>query len=151
MSRLSGCSEVMFRACQARSASFADRALADDSFTYVDIESLAGLFQWISTACTAIILSVTALQALKHRLKHHGASGGKLDARSRAATISLRDFFTTWNRTCSWFMGFSPSTTWEVLVRCDASTDFGAGGFCLRCNASFMLGHQTRERRPCER
>jgi hypothetical protein len=100
-------------------------------FTFVEIEALAGLFQWISTACPAIISSVAALQAMKHSLKRSGLPARHLDARCKSAVIDLAIFFAGWNRTCPLFAGFSPTFSWEVLIKVDASTDFGSGGFCL--------------------
>jgi hypothetical protein len=117
--------------CLKLTSDWAARAAADDSFTLPEIESVAGLFQWISTACPAIIASVASLQALKHTMKRSAAASRKLDDRSKGAIIGLERFFVYWNRSCPLFSGFSPSTTWEVLIKVDASTDFGAGGFCI--------------------
>ena len=47
---------------------WATRASASDCFTYTEIDSLAGLFQWVSTTCPIIISSVASLQALKHSM-----------------------------------------------------------------------------------
>ena len=107
------------------------RAAANEPFTFLEIEYLVGLFQWISTACPAIISSVAALQVLKHGMKRSGLQSRRLDARGRAAVVDLAAFFTSWNRTCPIFAGFSPTAQWEVIIKVDASTDFGAGGYCL--------------------
>jgi hypothetical protein len=117
--------------CLRLSQDWSRRAAADDSFSFSEIESLAGLFQWISTACPAIIASVASLQALKHSLKRSGLPSRKLDARSKGAVIDLASFFVTWDRSCPLFAGFSPTHQWEILIKVDASTDFGTGGFCF--------------------
>ena len=98
---------------------------------FTEIESLAGLFQWISIACPAIIPSIATLQAMKQSMKRSGATAHCLDDRSKVAVTNLASFFLTWNRTCAIFAGFSPVYSWEFLIKIDASTDFGAGGFCL--------------------
>jgi len=110
---------------------WAARATADEAFTFTEIDSLAGLFQWVSAACPIIISSVAALQALKHNMKRTGAQKRKLDDRGRVAVLDLASFFMAWDRKCTLFAGFSPISHWEVLIKVDASTDFGSGGFCF--------------------
>jgi len=88
-------------------------------------------FQWISTACPAIIASVASLHALKHSLKKSGLPSRKLDVRSKGAVIDIAAFFVSWDRSCPLFAGFSPTHQWEILIKVDASTDFGTGGFCF--------------------
>ena len=142
------CPDDKFDACVSRSSEFARRAVANDVFSLHDVESLAGLFQWISTACPVIIAPVASLQALKHRLKRSSDHRSRLDRRCRAATIALSDFFRSWNRRCNLFAGFSPVVSWEVLIRSDASTDFGAGAFCLpsrRCGIHAWTGAERAE------
>jgi len=117
--------------CLRLSAEWADRAQKNDLFSFVEIDSIAGLFQWISTACPAIIPAVASLQALKHALKMSGQRERRLDSRCSSAVTALAKFFTSWNRSCPLFAGFSPVAHWDVLIRVDASTDFGAGGFCF--------------------
>ena len=110
---------------------WATRAAADEFFTFIEIDSLAGLFQWVSAACPSIISSVVSLQSLKHNMKRTGAPTRKLDDRCKAAVADLASFFIAWDRKCMLFSGFSPVSSWEVLIKVDASTDFGSGGFCL--------------------
>ena len=117
--------------CKRLSAEWATRAASNCVFTFKEIESIAGLFQWISTACPTIIASVASLQGLKHTLKINGQRARVLDDRCAVAVIALADFFSSWDRTCPLFAGFSPTAQWELLIRVDASTDFGAGGFCV--------------------
>ena len=110
---------------------WSERAAVNASFSFAEIESLAGLFQWVSTACPTIVSSVASLQALKHTMKRKNATSLKLDGRSIIAIEGLHKFFTTWDRKCVLFAGFSPTAHWDVLIKVDASTDFGSGGFCL--------------------
>ena len=125
------CPHDKYLNCVKLTSEWAIRAAANEPFTFLEIESLAGLFQWISTACPAIISSVAALQVLKHGMKRSGLQSRRLDARGKAAVVDLAAFFTSWNRTCPIFAGFSPAAQWEILIKVDASTDFGAGGYCL--------------------
>ena len=125
------CPDDKYQNCLKLTTNWARRAAADEIFTFNEIESLAGLFQWISTACPAIIASVASLQALKHALKKSGLQSRRLDDRSKTAIAALALFFKTWSRSCPLFSGFSPVAQWEVLIKVDASTDFGTGGFCI--------------------
>jgi hypothetical protein len=125
------CPVDKYNHCVRTSGEWSLRAAADDSFSFVEIESLAGLFQWISIACPTIVPSIAALQALKHSMKRSGALSRRLDERSKKAVIDLASFFLTWDRTSFLFAGFSPVYPWEILIKVDASTDFGMGGFCF--------------------
>lgn len=125
------CPEDKYANCLRLTQDWSRRAAINDSFLFSEIDSLAGLFQWISTACPAIIASVASLQALKHSLKRSGLPSSKLDVRSKGAVIDLAAFFITWDRKCCLFAGFSPTHRWEILIKVDASTDFGTGGVCF--------------------
>jgi hypothetical protein len=125
------CPNDKYDNCLKLTTRWSRRAAISDLFTFNEIESIAGLFQWISTACTAIIPAVASLQAFKHAMKLSGMPKRCLDSRCSSAVISLATFFASWDRSCPIFAGFSPAAHWEVLIRVDASTDFGTGGFCL--------------------
>jgi hypothetical protein len=141
------CPDDKYQNCLRLFQEWSRRATSDDSFSFPEIESLAGLFQWISTACPAIIASVASLQALKHSLKRSGLPSRKLDARSKNAIIDLAAFFVSWDQKCLLFAGFSPSHQWEVLIKVDASTDFGTGGFCLPTFSCFIHEWSAEDRR----
>jgi hypothetical protein len=132
--------------CLNLSAIWSQRAAANDKFTFNEIDSIAGLFQWISTACPAIIPAVASLQALKHGLKASGLQERCLDDRSATAVIALATFFPSWSRSCPLFAGFSPVAQWECLIKVDASTDFGTGGFCMPSFDSFIHTWSAAER-----
>jgi hypothetical protein len=132
--------------CLRLSAEWALRASANEVFTFNEIDSIAGLFQWISTACPAIIPAVASLQALKHGLKASSLLERRLDSRSTTAVIALEKFFRSWSRSCPLFAGFSPVANWEHLIRVDASTDFGTGGFCVPSLNCFIHAWSASER-----
>jgi hypothetical protein len=125
------CPTDKYENCLKLSKSWAERAMNKDKFTLNELESIGGLFQWICTACPAITSSVAAIQGMKHQLKRSGYAHTKLDIRSEIAIVDLASFFPTWDRCCIISPGFSPATSWDVLIKVDASTDFGAGGFCI--------------------
>ena len=140
------CPTDKYNNCLRLSIEWARRAAADDVFLFTEIDSIAGLFQWISTACPAIIPAVASLQALKHAIKLSGQHERRLDGRSATAVVALATFFKSWNRSCPIFAGFSPVAQWEFLLRVDASTDFGAGGFCLPSATCFIHAWSADER-----
>ena len=125
------CPDDKYRHVVRTTSEWSLRATAHEVFTFAEIESLAGLFQWISIACPAIIPSIASLQALKHSMEVSGTLSRCLDERSKLAIIYLASFFRSWNRTSPLFAGFSPVYLWEILIKVDASTDFGTGGFCF--------------------
>jgi hypothetical protein len=91
------------------------RASANGSFSVVEIESLAGLFQWVSIAWPAIIPSIASLQALKHSMKRFGILSRCLDVSCKVVVIDLASFFLTWHRTCLLFAGFHLCTSGTFL------------------------------------
>ena len=125
---------------------WATRAIANALFTYTEIDSLAGLFQWVSTACPSIVSSVVSLQSLKHNMKGSGVPSRRLNDRCKAAIADLASFFMAWDRKCVLFSGFSPFSSWEVLIKVDASTDFGSGGFCFPSLDCHIHKWSTEER-----
>ena len=143
---LFSCPEDKYQNCLRLTLEWSKRAFAGELFSFVEIDSLAGLFQWISTACPAIISSVASIQALKHKMKRAGLQSHHLDARSKSAVMYLADFFATWSKSCPLFAGFSPAASWEVLIKVDASTDFGTGGFCLPSFANIIHEWLPEER-----
>jgi hypothetical protein len=132
------CPDDKYKNCLRLTSEWAQRAAINDAFSFNEIESIAGLFQWISTACAAIVPAVASIQAFKQVMKQSGALKKRLDSRSSTAVVALAVFFKNWDKTCQLFAGFSPIAQWEVLIRVDASTDFGAGGFCLPSAGCFI-------------
>ena len=132
--------------CLKLSRDWAVRAEEKNVFNLPELESITGLFQWICTACPAITSSVTCIQVPKHRLKRSGHANTKLDIKSEIAVIDLATFFLSWNRCCFISPGFSPAASWEVLIKVDASTDFGAGGVCIPSFANLIHEWSPSER-----
>ena len=106
------------------------RALSGGVFSFLEIEKLVGLHRWVATACPIIIPSVAYLQAFGFTIScaRHDAP---LDARAAAAVHFLSAFFASWDGQCPLHAGFSPIYSFEFLIRSDASTSDGCGGFCL--------------------
>jgi hypothetical protein len=106
------------------------------SFSVLEIERLVGLLVWVSTAAPSIRpLVATTRSALYCKMRGRRSGPIFLSTEASAAIVLLHSFYSSWDRSAPVVLGFSPSSQWEVLIRTDASTDFGAGGF------SFPLGH----------
>ena len=85
-------------------------------------------------------------QRVKHA-KCPSAYRGKLTVASRNVILFWSGFFPSWNRRCPIVKHFSPTATWELFGRVDASTDWGCGGFCFVPGAPMLyyLTHKWSE------
>ena len=109
---------------------WSQRALTGGVFSSLEIAKLVGLQRWVATACPIIIPSVAYIQAFGFTISVTQKAVA-LDARAAAAVHFLSAFFTSWNGQCPIRAGFSPIYSFEFLIRSDASTSDGCGGFCL--------------------
>ena len=109
---------------------WSSRCLSEGAFSINEIEKLVGLQRWVSTACPVIVPSVAYLQAFGFSISKARGSA-PLDRRAAEAVHFLHAFFTSWDGRCPISAGFSPVYCYEFLIRSDASTDDGCGGFCL--------------------
>jgi hypothetical protein len=104
-----------------------------------DIERAAGVMLFISAGFSIGKPDVAALYLLKYRGKRLQAKNGDCpsrvlipidsEPRARSALSFWAEFFPQWNRRGEVFLDFGPSASYECLGRCDASTDWGCGGF----------------------
>ncbi len=111
-------------------AEWSSRCLSDGAFSINEIEKLVGLQRWVSTACPIIVPAVAYLQAFGFSISNTRGSA-PLDCRAAEAVHFLNSFFASWDGRCPISAGFSPVYSFEFLIRSDASTDDGCGGFCL--------------------
>jgi ribonuclease HI len=105
-----------------------------EPFTFEEVEKVVGLLQWAATALPAILPAVACLRkraynAAKARCPTLRRASFVLDTQAAAAVSLLFFSLSEWDQKRSLFLGFSPVALAEVVVRTDASTDFGAGGF----------------------
>ena len=109
---------------------WAARSLSGGCFTINEIEKLVGLLRWVSTACPLILPVVAYIQAFGYTIPTSRGSA-PLDARANESVQFIDSFFASWNGLCPIFAGFLPTCSYEFLLRSDASTNDGCGGFCL--------------------
>jgi hypothetical protein len=110
-------------------ASWAARALEGASFSCIEIRKVVGLLQWISAACPVISPCLGALT--QARAVAEKSRNVVLDGQAANAVRLLHRFMHSWSGSSRLFLGFSPVSRWEALVRCDASTSDGCGGFVV--------------------
>jgi hypothetical protein len=63
-----------------------------------------------------------------------------LDTRAAMALQIWAQVFTWWDRTCPIVAGFTPQTTYQVLIRPDASTRWGCGAMLWESRATSVAG-----------
>jgi hypothetical protein len=119
--------------------------LAATKMSLKQVETAVGLLSWASTGLPMLTQCVAPLIHMRTALERiHEATG----ADKRSVTMSkpphaavaiefAASVYLKWNRTCPILGAFGPTATWHILGRCDASTDWGCGGFifdgvCLR-------------------
>jgi hypothetical protein len=146
------CPLPKFQMLSTKSAEWASRAIKHEPFSFTEILSLVGIFQWLSAACPIIVPEITAIRNQRTKMEKHPQplTPIPLDAQGHDAIVFLRDFLQTWDRSCPLFAGFSPVASWQILVRCDASTEFGAGGFILPSCESFIHKWTSEEARSAK-
>ena len=108
-----------------------------------DLMSVTGLLYWISSACLNIVPLIHVLHQAAYKCSHINIS---LDERCSYSVFAIWDFITTWNRCSPVFQGFSPACSWQSLVRTDASSSFGCGGFILPMSLCFSHSWSQIER-----
>ena len=124
------CPEDKLGAARTLVSGWSVRAQSGASFSINEIEKLVGLLRWVSAACPIILPVVAYIQAFGYSIPTSRGSA-PLDARAIEYVQFINSFFTSWNGQCPIFAGFSPTSSFEFLVRSDASTTDGCGGFCL--------------------
>jgi hypothetical protein len=124
------CPSDKLGAARALITEWSSRASSGGIFSFSEIEKLVGLYRWISTACPIVLPAVAHLQAFGYSISKSNRAV-PLDARTAAAVHFLSAYFTSWDGRCPIFAGFSPAYSFEYLIRSDASTSDGCGGFCL--------------------
>jgi len=113
---------------------------------FKQLEKLIGIMSWVSAACPSIVTKIGALRNCEVKAKRTKKPAVFLDPAGAHALRFLLSFMSTWNRSCSIFHDFSPCHSWEHLIRVDASTSFGAGGFSLPSGLAFIREWTDEER-----
>jgi hypothetical protein len=145
------CSEDKF-AVQVRFVSdWRSRSAAGLQFSANEIERLVGLLSWVSTAAPVIRPLVASIRSVLYCSRGRKRESIFLPAEAVAAIDLLFLFYGSWDRRAPISMGFTPVSSWQALVRTDASTEFGAGGFVFPRAEAFVHMWTASERTAASR
>jgi hypothetical protein len=125
-------------------ASWVERAAAGTRFSCLEIRKVVGLLLWVSAACPVIFPCLGALTQARTYAEKCGHV--VLKGQGASAVHFLGRFIASWGGSSQLFLGFSPVSGWEALVRCDASTTDGCGGFVVPSLSSFSHLWSAKER-----
>jgi hypothetical protein len=114
------------------------RSAARLPFSVVEIERLVGLLGWVATAAPSIRPLAGAVRSVLNSARGRRRLPLVLSPEAVAGVELLLSFLVSWDRCTPISMGFSPASSWEGLIRTDASTDFGAGGFVFPLAQAFV-------------
>lgn len=129
---------------------WAERSKTGLGFSLNEIERFVGLLNWVSTAAPVIRpLVATARSVVLRAGRRRGSI--VLSPEAVAAVDLLHSFYLTWDRSAPIAMGFSPISSYHVLIRTDASTEFGAGGFIFPRRDAFVHKWSADERSAASR
>jgi hypothetical protein len=122
------------------------RSRSAESFTVLEIERLIGLLNWVTTAAPVIRPLVAAARSALYCRNARQGKPVVLGKEATAAVSLLLDFYQSWDRSSPIALGFTPISPWGALIRTDASTEFGAGGFSFPSRIAFIHRWSTSER-----
>ena len=111
-------------------AKFCQLAKAQGWLKLKQIEKLVGVLQWLKAACPSLgclqsgARVAMALSRNRRSLRVDCAPHSNIVSALNAASL----FLSSWNGSKKFFLPFSPRFSWDILVRTDASTEFGWGG-----------------------
>jgi hypothetical protein len=120
-----------------------------EPFTFEEVEKVIGLLLWASTALPVILPAIASLRKAAHcsaRCPSLRNAPFVLNVQATAAVSLLFFSLSGWDQKRSLFLGFSPVALAEIVVRTDASTDFGAGGFMWPSFDGFIHGWSAGDR-----
>ena len=94
------------------------------------VEKLVGVLQWLKAACPSLGCLQSgariAMASTRNRKSHRVdcAPFSSIATALKAASL----FLSSWDGSRKFFLPFTPRHSWDILIRTDASTDFGWGG-----------------------
>jgi len=110
------------------------------------VEKLIGFMNWVTTACPSLSTKIGALRASLTKAVKQKKPTVALDPAGKHALQFMLSFFSLWDRSSTIFHDFSPCHSWDHLIRVDASTTFGAGGFTVPLGVAFSSRWSDEDR-----
>jgi hypothetical protein len=128
--------------------------VAASSLSLDQVETAVGLMSWASEGIPSFAACVSPMIAMRSALKRIHAAARSSDKRktvlrtpplAHSAIGFARSVFVAWDRTCPIVQSFSPTASWQILGKCDASSSWGAGGILFDGRSLFGFQHEWTE------
>ena len=95
------------------------------------IEKLMGTLNFLSLAAPCLRLAIGHLKLARQRAENRKSKSVTLTFGALSAIKWLERFLARWSGSSRISLPFSPRETWESLLKCDASSDFGFGAMVV--------------------
>ena len=114
------------------------------------VEKLMGTLNFLSLAAPCLRLAIGHLKLARQRADNRKSRTVTLTFGALSAIKWLERFLARWSGSGRISLPFSPRETWESLLRCDASSDFGFGAMAVPQNVG-VIGKWTDDERASAR
>jgi hypothetical protein len=109
-------------------------------------EKLTGILNFLATVTPSFRIVVGHLKSARRKALNRKESSFVLPPEALAAVLAVAKFMLTWSGSSPMFKPFSPRDPWDFLLRLDASSEFGFGGFVLPLERGHARAWSDEER-----
>ena len=109
-------------------------------------EKLTGILNFLATVTPSFRTVVGHLKSARRKAINKKESSFKLPPEALAAILAVAKFMSSWSGSSPMFKPFSPRDPWDFLLRLDASSEFGFGGFVLPLERGMARAWSPEER-----
>ena len=94
-------------------------------------EKLSGILNFLATVSPSFRTVLGQFKVARRKAENRKECSFALTKGALGALLAVEKFVSTWSGSSPMFKPFSPRDPWDKLLRLDASSDFGFGGFVL--------------------
>ena len=94
-------------------------------------EKLSGILNFLATVSPSFRTVLGQFKVARRKAENKKECSFALTKGALGALLAVEKFVSTWSGSSPMFKPFSPRDPWDKLLRLDASSDFGFGGFVL--------------------
>ena len=109
-------------------------------------EKLTGILNFLATVTPSFRIVVGHLKSARRKALNRKESSFVLPPEALAAVLAVAKFMLTWSGSSPMFKPFSPRDPWDFLLRLDASSEYGFGGFVLPLERGHARAWSDEER-----
>ena len=109
-------------------------------------EKLTGILNFLATVTPSFRVVVGHLKSARRKAINKKESSFVLPPEALAAILAVAKFMSSWSGSSPMFKPFSPRDPWDFLLRLDASSEFGFGGFALPLERGMARAWTPEER-----